>query len=84
MTDVEKQPPKVCPHCGGRVEAIRYDYFVSGGFDEVGDLVLGGGVIFSDSRGRPDPSHACGGCKARWSPDGEERSRKVRVLLGYE
>jgi hypothetical protein len=84
MTAVEKQPPKVCPHCGGRVEEIRYGYVVSGGFDEVGDVVLGGEALFADSRGRADPSHACGGCGARWSPDGEERARKVRALLGYE
>jgi hypothetical protein len=84
MTEVEKQPPKTCPHCGGRVEAIRYGYVVGRDFDDVGDLVLGGGVVFADARGRPDPSHACGGCGTRWSPDGEERSRNVRVLRGYE
>jgi hypothetical protein len=50
----------------------------------VGDLVLGGGVVFADARGRPDPSHACGGCGTRWSPDGEARSRNERVLRGYE
>jgi hypothetical protein len=84
MTEVENRPPKICPRCGGRVGEIRYGYVVGGGFDEVGDLVLGGGVLFADSRGRADPSHACGGCGTRWSPDGEERGRKVRSLLGFE
>jgi hypothetical protein len=66
------------------VAQIRYDYVISAGFVEVGDVVLGESVIISDDHGRADPSHACGECGARWSPEGEVRPRGVRRVLGYE